>query len=106
MVQWAIKLSQFDIEYKPRTVIKAQVLANFIVEITLSEDENVQDTSTLWTIHTYGSSEQKMGEVRVVITSPEGDILKYEVQLQFLITNNKVEYEANTKQKKVGCRGT
>ena len=38
-------------------MIKAQVLANFIVEITLSEDENVQDTSTLWTIHTYGSSE-------------------------------------------------
>ena len=31
----AIELSQFDIEYKPRTAIKAQALANFIAEFTL-----------------------------------------------------------------------
>ena len=30
MVQWAIELSQFDIQYHPRTAIKAQVLADFI----------------------------------------------------------------------------
>ena len=46
MVQWVIKLSQFNFEYKPRTKIKAQVLADFIAEFTLSEDENMQDTST------------------------------------------------------------
>ena len=40
MVQWAIKLSQFDIEYHPRTAIKAQVLADFIVEFTLPDEEN------------------------------------------------------------------
>ena len=40
MVQWAIKLSQFDIEYHPRTTIKAQVLADFIVEFTLPDEEN------------------------------------------------------------------
>ena len=34
------------------------------------------------------------GRVRVVITSLEGDILKYGVQLQFLTTNNEAEYEA------------
>ena len=34
MVQWAIELSQFDIEYRPRTVIKAQALANFNIEFT------------------------------------------------------------------------
>ena len=35
MIQWAVELSQFDIEYKPRTAIKAQDLADFIVEFTL-----------------------------------------------------------------------
>ena len=35
MVQWAIELSQFDIEYYPRTAIKAQALADFIAEFTL-----------------------------------------------------------------------
>ena len=41
MVQWAIELSQFDIEYHPRTAIKAQALADFIVEFTPSNEENL-----------------------------------------------------------------
>ena len=38
MVQWAIKHSQFDIEYRPRTAVKAQALADFIVEFTIPEN--------------------------------------------------------------------
>ena len=34
LVQWAIELGQFDIEYQPQVVIKAQVLADFIAEFT------------------------------------------------------------------------
>ena len=40
MVQWAIELSQFDIEYYPRTAIKAQALVDFVTEFTLPEDDN------------------------------------------------------------------
>ena len=54
MVQSAIELSQFDIEYRPRTTIKAQALADFIAEFTTSEHEENQ--GELWTIHTDGSS--------------------------------------------------
>ena len=39
------------------------------------------------------SSTQKRGGASVVIASLEGDILKYEVQLKFLVINNEVEYE-------------
>ena len=92
MVQWAIKLSQFDIEYRPRTAIKAQALADFIVEFTILE--NVDDQEGLWMISTNGSSTQKGGGVGVVIISPEKDVLKYGVQLKFRITNNEAVYEA------------
>ena len=34
LIQWAIGLSEFDIRYQPRSAIKAQVLADFIVEFT------------------------------------------------------------------------
>ena len=40
MVQWAIKLSQFNIEYHPRTAIKAQALANFVAEFTTLDEDN------------------------------------------------------------------
>ena len=41
MVQWAIELSQFDIEYHPRTAIKAQVLADFITKFTFPNKDSL-----------------------------------------------------------------
>ena len=92
MVQWAIELSQFDIEYHSQTTIKAQALADFIAEFTTPKDTNSQED--LWTINTDGSSTQKGGGAGIVITSPKKDVLKYGVQLKFPITNNEAEYEA------------
>ena len=37
LMKWAIELSKFDIRYKPKTVIKGQVLADFIMEFTSAE---------------------------------------------------------------------
>ena len=34
LMKWAIELSEFDIRYKPREVVKGQVLADFIIEFT------------------------------------------------------------------------
>ena len=59
MVQWAIELSQFDIEYHPRTAIKAQALADFIAEFTILEDDNATNKTEQWTIRTDGSLAQK-----------------------------------------------
>ena len=41
MVQWAIELNQFDIEYHSKTAIKAQALADFIAEFTLLDENNL-----------------------------------------------------------------
>ena len=37
LMKWAIELSEFDIRYKPKTAIKGQILADFIMEFTLAE---------------------------------------------------------------------
>ena len=92
MVQWAIELSQFNVEYRPRTAIKAQALADFIAEFTSPEEANCPEE--LWTINTDGSSTQHGGGAGIVITSPENDFIEYGVQLKFPITNNEAEYEA------------
>ena len=39
MALWAIELSEFDIQYRPRTTIKGQVGADFIAEFTHDEGE-------------------------------------------------------------------
>ena len=93
MVYWAIELSQFDIEYHPKTAIKAQALANFIAEFTLPDENSLTNEIERWTIQTDGSSAQRRGGVRVVITTPDREMLRYGVQLQFPATNNEAKYE-------------
>ena len=93
MVQWAIELSQFDIEYLPKTAIKAQALGDFIAKFTFPDKDNLTNMAERWTIQTDGSSAQKRGGVGVVITTLDGEILKYGVQLRFPATNNEAEYE-------------
>ena len=93
IVQWAIKLSQFDIKYLPRMAIKAQALADFIAEFTFPDEDNPTNKAEWWTIQTDDSSAQKRGGVGVVITTPDGEVLKYGVQLRFPTTNNEAKYE-------------
>ena len=40
LVLWAIELSEFDIWYRLRTVIKAQALASLITKFTTSETDD------------------------------------------------------------------
>ncbi|XP_075638357.1 uncharacterized protein LOC142610428 [Castanea sativa] len=93
MVQWAIELSQLDIRYQPRTTIKAQALADFIAEFTFPDEDNLTEEGKRWTIHTDGSSAQKRRGVGVIISTPDGEVLRYGVQLKFSATNNEAKYE-------------
>ncbi|XP_075655270.1 uncharacterized protein LOC142625515 [Castanea sativa] len=90
MVQWAVELCQFDVDYRPKTTIKTQALAHFVAEFTMADQDPELD---YWTVYTDGSSASGMGGVGVVHLSPKKDILRYGVQLQFPATNNEVEYE-------------
>ena len=93
MVQWAIELNQFNIEYHPRTTIKAQALASFIAKFTLPDKDNLTNKIERWTIQTNSSLAQNRGGIGVVITTPDGEVLKYGVQLKFSATNNEAEYK-------------
>nr|KYP49822.1 Retrotransposable element Tf2 [Cajanus cajan] len=42
MIAWSVKLSEFDIQYESRGALKAQCLANFVVELTPTSVEEPQ----------------------------------------------------------------
>ena len=56
MIQWAIKLSQCDIEYHPWIAIKVHALEDFIAKFTILDEEGATDEVERWTIQTNGSS--------------------------------------------------
>ena len=90
---WAIELSEFDIQYRPRTAIKGQVVADFIAEFTHNEEKGAEGHSR-WSVHTDGSSNRQAGGAGVVLLSPEGDVVECMIRLDFPTTNNEAEYEA------------
>ena len=92
MALWAIELSEFDIQYCPRTAEKGQIVADFIAEYTHSEGKGAEGLR-LWSIHTDGSSNQHAGGVGVVIQTPEGDKIECMIRLDFPTTNNEAEYK-------------
>ncbi|KAL2226398.1 UNVERIFIED_CONTAM: hypothetical protein Sindi_1998500 [Sesamum indicum] len=90
MVKWVVELSEFG-EFHPRPAIKAQVLANFIVE--LAHDEASISTPS-WTLHVDGSSTLTESGAGIVLESPEGDKFEYAIKLEYPSSNNEAEYEA------------
>ncbi|XP_031107639.1 uncharacterized protein LOC116012276 [Ipomoea triloba] len=124
MARWAMHLSQFDIEFKPRPAIKGQALADFIVECTVKGQaladfivectargqaladfivectarevtEQVEnEDGGWWTLSTDGSSNSKGCGGGVVLITPEGFRAYYAIRFHFKLSNNEAEYEA------------
>ena len=93
MALWVIELSEFDIQYRLRTTMKGQAVADFVAEYTQSGGQGA-DGLKQWIIHTDRSSNQHAGGAGVVIQTPEGDKIECMIQLDFLTTNNEAKYEA------------
>ncbi|GKG40345.1 hypothetical protein Tco_0467122, partial [Tanacetum coccineum] len=61
MLKWKFELEGYDIQYRPRTAIKGQILADFIVERPEKESLNElmaepEELPEPWTLFTDGSS--------------------------------------------------
>ena len=77
----------------PKRPSKHRLWPDFIAEFTFPDEDNPNNDAKRWMIQTNGSSAQKRGGIGVIITTPNGEILKYGVRLIFPATNNEAEYE-------------
>ena len=55
IAKWAVELSGYHITFEPRTAIKSQVLADFIVDWTGPITQPDPSTEKVWTIHCDGA---------------------------------------------------
>ncbi|GJV01858.1 reverse transcriptase domain-containing protein [Tanacetum coccineum] len=104
MLKWKFELEGYDIQYRPRTRIKGQILAVFIVENDRREEESPPPQDELmaepealpepWTLFTDGSSCVDGSGAGLILTNPEGAEFTYAMRFRFEATNNEAEYEA------------
>jgi ribonuclease HI len=92
---WGIELSPLDITYKKRKAIKSQILPDFIAEWLELQNAGPPDLSSVWTMYFDGFKRVEGAGAGVVLTSPQGDTLKYVLQMSFpQASNNEAKYEA------------
>ncbi|XP_057780050.1 uncharacterized protein LOC130998653 [Salvia miltiorrhiza] len=88
MVKWAVELGEYDVEYEPRTSIKAQELADFIQETTR------RPAPEFWVAFVDGSVTKEGCGIGVYITSPGYGTYQFAIKFTCRLSNNEAEYEA------------
>ena len=86
LMKWAIELSEFDIRYKPKTVIKGHILADFVMEFTSAElAEAPQLTSDLpiCRLSVDGAANAQGSGAGLILTSPDGIDIEYALRFGF-----------------------
>jgi hypothetical protein len=99
IAKWAAKLSGYNITFEPRTTIKSQVLADFILDSTGPSEPLQCHAKTVWTIHCDEAWCHAGAGAATIITSPAGLKYRYVARLSFALeldkcTNNIPEYKA------------
>ncbi|XP_028125251.1 uncharacterized protein LOC114322185 [Camellia sinensis] len=118
IAKWAVELGEFDIRYQPGTAIKAQVLADFVVEFAPTQSTEPRNPSlaqvpriteqgkpcaseawklfigNIFQLYVDGSFNNRGSGTGVVLISPEGFIWEQTLRLGWKASNNEAEYEA------------
>ncbi|KAK1660684.1 hypothetical protein QYE76_048843 [Lolium multiflorum] len=94
IAKWAIQLSPYVPVYERRDAIKSQALADFLVDWAEMQYKPPKPEVDYWKMHFDGSKLKEGLGAGVVLTSPNGNHLRYVLQIHFRASNNIAEYEA------------
>lgn len=86
-----VELLEFGIKYETRSSAKAQVLADFITEMSPPPDKG---PPVYWTLHVDGSSNSKGSGADSILENSEGLMVEVSLTFSFTTSNNQAEYEA------------
>ncbi|VFQ73599.1 unnamed protein product [Cuscuta campestris] len=98
MTKWAVFISQYNVEFRPRPSIKGHALADFRVECTAREvtrnQAETREEKDWWIMSIDGSSGSRSCGAGIVLVTPENFRIYYAIRFQFRVSNNEAEYEA------------
>ncbi|RDX64038.1 hypothetical protein CR513_57448, partial [Mucuna pruriens] len=92
MVAWSVQLSEFDISFERRGHIKAQVLVDFVNELSPEDRPSVEEGE--WYLSVDESTNQARSGARVILEGPGGVLVEQSLHFDFRASNNQAEYEA------------
>jgi hypothetical protein len=92
MLKWSLELSEFDIRYESRKALKAQVLADFVAEMTAPAPSS--EETEKWRIFIDGASSSTGARAGIILQNGKSVVIEVSLTLFFPTSNNQAEYEA------------
>ncbi|GKV53008.1 hypothetical protein SLEP1_g59558, partial [Rubroshorea leprosula] len=93
LIKWAVELGEFEITFQQRSAIRAQALADFIVECTPGNSIPTPEPND-WTLYVDGASSSKGLGAGALLIGPDGYRSEHALKFNFDATNNMAEFEA------------
>ncbi|GKV09019.1 hypothetical protein SLEP1_g20584 [Rubroshorea leprosula] len=94
LIGWSVELSEYDLEFQPRTTIKGQAVADFLVECAPTAVKEKAPEHPLWVLYVDGATNVEGSGAGAVLLSPDGFRSEHALRFKFQTTNNAAEYEA------------
>ncbi|PKI33768.1 hypothetical protein CRG98_045841, partial [Punica granatum] len=106
--KWRCQLTEYDIEYVPRTLIKGQAIADHLAEFLIEDDTPInsdfpdegilqvdsEENKFAWKMYFDGAVNSTGSGIGAVLISPDGRYYPVAAKVDFPCTNNVAEYEA------------
>ncbi|GLT99508.1 hypothetical protein SLE2022_169450 [Rubroshorea leprosula] len=94
LIGWSVELSEYDLKFQPRTTIKGQAVADFLVECAPAAVKEKAPEHPLWVLYVDGATNVEGSGAGAVLLSPDGFKSEHALRFKFQTTNNAAEYEA------------
>ncbi|GKV42478.1 hypothetical protein SLEP1_g49874 [Rubroshorea leprosula] len=94
LIGWSVKLSEYDLKFRPRTTIKGQAVADFLVECTSITNKETTPKHPVWVLYVDGAANIEGSGAGAVLLGPDGFKSEHALRFKFQTTNNAAEYEA------------
>jgi ribonuclease HI len=94
IVKWSVELGEVEIEFCPKQVIKSQILTDFVSEWTEIQMPPPKEWPEHWIMYFDDALNLEGAGAGVLLISPQGEQLKYILQIHYKVSNNGAEYEA------------
>ena len=93
--KWAYALIEYDLVYESLHAMRGQVIADFIVDHRIKDEQDVGYVSVCpWKLYFDGSVCRDGQGIGNVLISPNNVVYETSIRLEYHCTNNQAEYEA------------
>ncbi|GKV39547.1 hypothetical protein SLEP1_g47305 [Rubroshorea leprosula] len=91
LIEWSVELSEYDLKFQPRTTLKGQAVADFLVECTSTTVEQKAPEHPVWVLYVDGAANVEGSGAGAVLVGPDGFKSEYALRLKSIFASFQID---------------